>query len=82
MSCTSISLYAIVRDQDGRYFGGFNPEKGEALIVDDVLDAKLFSNKFDVKLRPDEKIVEISIDLTPENTRVSTPFRPRFKNDR
>lgn len=82
MSCTSISLYAIVRIQDGRYFGGFNPEKGEALIVDDILDAKLFSNKFDVKLRPDEKIVEISIDLTPENTRVSTPFRPRVKNDR
>lgn len=82
MSCTSISLYAIVRDQDGRFFGGFNPEKGEPVIVDDIFSAKLFSNKFDIRIRPDEKIVEVTIDLTPQNVTISAPFRPRMKTDR
>lgn len=79
MTYNTISLYAIVRDADQRFFGGFDPDKGEALIVDDVTAAKLFSNKFDVKLRPDEKMVEVIVTLAPENVHVTTPFRPRLK---
>lgn len=75
----SISLYAIVRDYDQKYFGGFDPEKGEPLIVDSITDAKLFSNKFDINLRPDEKIVEVLVQLKSENLSVSAPFRPRKK---
>ncbi len=78
----TISLYAIMRDSDNKFFGGFDPAKGEAIIVDDVIQAKLFSNKFDVNLRPDEKMVEVVITLTPENTKVTQAFKPRRRVDR
>ena len=78
----TISLYAIVRDVDGRFFGGFDPEKGEAKIVDSVVEAKLFTNKFDINLRPDEKMVEVIVTLTPENMTLTAPFKPRRRADR
>jgi hypothetical protein len=78
----TISLYAIVRDSDGRFFGGFDPEKQGPIIVDDVLNAKLFTNKFDINLRPDEKMVEVVVTLSAENTQVTAPFKPRRRTDR
>jgi len=76
-----ISLYAIVRDADGKYFGGFDPAKGEALIVDSVINAKLFTNKFDINLRPDEKMVEVMVTMNESNTQVTAPFKPRRRAD-
>jgi hypothetical protein len=78
---SSISLYAIVRE-DGKFFGGFDREKAEAIIVDTALQAKLFSNKFDVNLRPDEQMVEVMITLSSDNTHVTAPFKPRRRVDR
>lgn len=78
----TISLYAIMRDADNKFFGGFDPSKGEAILVDSAIQAKLFSNKFDINLRPDEKMVEVLVSLTPSNTTVTTPFKPRRRADR
>lgn len=78
---TTISLYAIMRD-DNRYFGGFDPTKGEAIVVENAFEAKLFSNKFDINLRPDERMVEVMITMSKENTQVTAPFKPRRRHDR
>lgn len=77
-----ISLYAIVRDADNKFFGGFDPDKGEAILVDDAINAKLFSNKFDINLRPEERMVEVKVQMTSENTTVTAPFKPRRRIDR
>lgn len=71
-----------MREADQKFFGGFDPEKGEAIVVDNAINAKLFSNKFDINLRPDEKMVEVMVSLTPENTQVTAPFKPRRRVDR
>jgi hypothetical protein len=76
-----ISLYAIVRDADRKYFAGFDPEQKTPILVDDVLHAKLFTNKFDIRLRPDEKMVEVVVIINEQNTQVTPPFRPRRKSD-
>lgn len=76
------SLYAVLNEETGTYFAGFNPAEGKAATVDSPLAAKLFANKHEIKLRPTEKLVEIEIDLTPANTRVSDPFRPRRRDPR
>lgn len=78
----TISLYAIMRDSDNKFFGGFDPSKGEAILVDTAISAKLFSNKFDINLRSDERMVEVMVNLTPENTTVTAPFKPRRRADR
>lgn len=78
---STISLYAIVRE-DGKFFGGFDRLKGEAIIVDSAFEAKLFSNKFDVNLRPDEKMVELMATISESNTHVTAPFKPRRRVDR
>lgn len=77
----NVSLYAIVR-VDGKYFGGFDPVLGRAKIVDEVLEAKLFTNKFDINLRPDEEMVEVIVTLSAANVQVTSPFKPRRKSDR
>lgn len=71
------SFYAVLNEDTGEYFGGFSPELGKAQMVVQPYDAKLFSNKHDVKLRPNEKLVELTITLSSDNTVVSEPFRPR-----
>ena len=74
-SNTHVSLY-VVRVADGRYFGGFDPVKGRANIVDDVRLGKKFTNKYDIKLRPDESLVEMTVDLSKSDVTLSEPFRP------
>lgn len=70
-----VSLY-VVKVKDGQYFGGFDPLKGASSFVDNPLAAKKFSNKYDIKLRPQETLVEITIDLAKSSHVISEPFRP------
>lgn len=72
------SFYAVMNEQ-GKFFAGFNPEKVAAAFVDNALDAKLFTNKYEIKLRPAEKLVEIQVVLGKDNVKISEPFRPRFR---
>ena len=74
------SFYAVLNSDTNLYFAGFNPELGQAEFVNSPLDGKLFSNKNDVKLRPNELLVELTITLTNTNTTVSEPFRPRRRD--
>lgn len=81
----TISLYAAVREtEEGqvKYFGGFDPLSSTPILVEDVTRAKLFTNKFDINLRPDEKMVEVIVTLTADNTKVTAPFKPRRRTDR
>jgi aconitase A len=73
-----VSLY-VVRTPEGKYFGGFDPSKGRANFVDDARLGKKFTNKYDIKLRPDEALVELTVDLSSVEVKVSEPFRPRHR---
>jgi hypothetical protein len=76
---SNVTLY-VVRTSAGRYFSGYNKTAFAAEFVDEPLSAKKFTNKHDIKLRPDEMLVEISVDLMkcPEVS-ISSPFRPQRK---
>ena len=80
-SSTMVSLY-VVKNTVGQYFAGFDPSKARAHHVDDPRYAKKFTNKFDIKLRPDEAIVELKIDLARVEFTVSEPFRPHRNSQR
>lgn len=71
------SFYAVLNDDTGEYFAGFDPENNKSNMVASPLGAKLFTNKNQVKLRPNERLVEIEAQLSAVNTVVSEPFRPR-----
>jgi aconitase A len=73
-----LSVY-VVMGSDGKFFGGFNSAESKAVFVDDPKEAKKFTNKHDIKLRPDEQLVELSIDLSQVEVEVSAPFRPQRK---
>lgn len=77
----TVSLY-VVKTANGKYFGGFDSTKGQANFVDSPLYAKKFTNKFDIKLRPEESLVELTVNLKNSEVKVSDPFRPhrRAKN--
>lgn len=75
-SMTTVSLY-VVKGADGNYFAGFDSSQGKSVFVSDLLAAKKFTNKHDIKLRPDENLVEISVDLSKVNVQISEPFRPQ-----
>jgi len=70
-----VSLY-VVKGADGLYFAGFDAEKGKANFVSDPLGAKKFTNKYDIKIRPEETLVELKVDLSKSEVQVSEPFRP------
>jgi hypothetical protein len=71
-----VDLY-VVKVADGSYFGGFDSSKGKASFVINPREAKKFTNKFDIKLRPNEMIVQLTIDLNLVECLVSEPFRPQ-----
>lgn len=71
--------FYAVKTSDDKFFAGFNVESNSPNIVSDIKSAKLFSNKFDIKLRPNESIVDVTITLTDSNISISKPFRPRRK---
>lgn len=70
-----VSLY-VVQCVNGLYLAGFNAEQQRAVFVDDPLFAKKFSNKNDIKLRPEELVVELTVDLESTDVSISEPFRP------
>jgi aconitase A len=75
-SNTTVSLY-VVKGVNGSYFAGFDTSKGQANFVEDPKAAKKFTNKHDIKLRPDEHLVELAIDLAVVAVKISEPFRPQ-----
>lgn len=72
----TVALY-VVKAVDGTFFAGFDPDLGKAAFVVDPKAAKKFTNKYDIKLRPDEMLVELKIDLSKVAVSVSDPFRPQ-----
>jgi aconitase A len=78
---TIVSLY-VVRAADGSYFAGFDPTLGKASFVSEAINGKLFTNKYDIKLRSDEMVVEISVDLSQVAVKISEPFRPHRRVQR
>lgn len=76
------SFYAVLNNDTSLYFAGFDTAKEQAMYSSSPLGAKLFSNKNQVKLRPNEQLVELTISLTDENTSVSEPFRPRRREQK
>jgi hypothetical protein len=71
-----VALY-VVKNSDGQYFAGFDSTKRQAVLVESPLVAKKFTNKYDIKLRPNETVVELCVDLTKSHVTVSAPFRPQ-----
>jgi hypothetical protein len=70
-----VSLYVVKTGED-TYFGGFNADEQRASFVSTPLAAKKFTNKYDIKLRPEEMLVELQVDLSASPVVVSEPFRP------
>jgi hypothetical protein len=70
------SFYIVV-NEDELYFAGFNTELSKAQWVENPFAAKMFMGKPDIKLRPNEQIVEVYVDISDENASLSEPFRPR-----
>jgi len=75
------SFYAILNENE-LYFAGFNAGKGTADFVTDALEAKLFTNKYEIKLRPNERLVEIVSTLNHSNSVVSLPFHPGIRKNK
>ena len=71
----TVSLY-VVKSVNGSYFAGYDAAKGQANFVADPREGKKFTNKYDIKLRPDETLVELTIDLSKVEVKISEPFRP------
>jgi hypothetical protein len=69
--------FYIVMNEDELYFKGFNPELQKAEFVENPFAAKMFMGKPDIKLRPNESIVEVYVDISSANASLSAPFRPR-----
>ena len=72
---TTVSLY-VVKGVDGTFFAGFDASKGKSSFVAEAIAAKKFTNKYDIKLRPEESLVELSVDLSNSPVTISEPFRP------
>lgn len=79
-SASVVSLY-VVKSANGSYFAGFDSTKNQANFVENPILAKKFTNKYDIKLRPEETLVELTVDLAESKVGTSEPFRPhrRFK---
>ena len=70
-----VSLY-VVKNNTGLFFSGYDNLSKSAGWVADPKEAKKFSNKYDIKLRPNETVVELSLDLLTVDISISEPFRP------
>lgn len=79
-SCV-VSLY-VVKTAEDTYFGGFNADEQKASFVSNPLAAKKFTNKYDIKLRPEETLLELRIDLASVEVSISDPFRPQRRKPR
>ena len=70
------SFYAV-KGADDKFFAGFNPAENSTIVVDDPRTAKWFNNRFNIKLRPGESLVELKVNPTKGVVSISAPFRPR-----
>lgn len=77
----TITMFAILRD-DGKYYGGFDVTQGVAIATENLFAAKLHTSKHDVKVLENERLVEVTIALTPDTVSVSAPFKPRPRRPR
>lgn len=75
IATTVASLY-VVRVGEDSYFAGYDANQGKSVFVSTPQAAKKFTNKYDIKLRPDETLVEIKVDLAKVEVELSEPFRP------
>ena len=78
-SAPSIGMFAVLRD-DGLYMAGYDPALRGPTFTENIFAAKLHTNKYDIRLRPDERLVEVRIALTPETITLSHPFRPKRRS--
>lgn len=69
--------FYIVKTDDGKYFAGFDADEGVSRFVDNPLAAKMFMGKNNIKLRHNERMVEVYVEFSEENCKLSEPFRPR-----
>ena len=81
ISPSVVSLY-VVKGANGLYFAGFDSTKGQANFVSTAIEGKKFSNKYDIKLRPEESLVELLVDLSQVAVKVSEPFRPHRRSSK
>ena len=75
MSNFVVSLF-VVKNSEDKYLSGFDTVRGKAIFVDNPIAAKKFTNKHDIKLRPDESLIELTVDLSTTAVAISEPFRP------
>lgn len=78
-SSAMVALYVVYREDLNKYYAGFSADTNTAEFVSLAKDAKKFSNKFDIKLRPNEQLCTLYIDLDKAPFEVSKPFRPARK---
>lgn len=71
--------FYIVQNDEGQYFKGFNVALGKSEFVENPFEAKMVMGKPDIKLRPNEFMVEVFVEIGPDNASLSDPFRPRRK---
>jgi aconitase A len=76
-----VSLY-VVKSSNGHFFAGFDSAQNKATFVSEPINAKKFTNKYDIKLRPEETLVELTVDLSKVQVVVSEPFRPHRRIQR
>jgi len=70
------SFYAV-KSADDKFFAGFDPAQNTTLTSDDPRTAKWFNNRFNIKLRPGESLVELKVSPVNGVVSISAPFRPR-----
>lgn len=70
----TVSLYIVLLPFSSDYLAGFDSISKQSTTTKDPLLAKKFSNKRDIKLRPGEALVELTVQL--DNVTISAPFRP------
>lgn len=76
-----VSLY-VVKSAAGDFFAGYDSSQNKATFVSEPINAKKFTNKYDIKLRPEETLVELTVDLSKVQVGVSEPFRPHRRIQR
>lgn len=76
-----VSLY-VVKSANGTFFAGFDSTQNKASFVNSPIFAKKFTNKYDIKIRPEETLVELVVDLSAVAVAISEPFRPVRRHQR
>lgn len=70
----TVILYAIKAAGGENYYAGFDTVARRP-VFSGIKDAKLFSNKNDIKLRENEHIVPLNIDVDIADMKIGQSFR-------